>query len=48
MASKGAAMRFLIHGSIGELFKRGYLESHPDWDFTFVRINPWGILRPYL
>ena len=32
MASKSAAMRFLIHGSIGELFKKGYLESHLDWD----------------
>ena len=32
MASKSAAMRFLIQGSIGELFKKGYLESHLDWD----------------
>ena len=32
MPSKGAAMRFLIQGSIVELFKKGYLESNLDWD----------------
>ena len=32
MASKSAAMRFLIQGSIVELFKKGYLESNLDWD----------------